>query len=378
MTSRNTSEEKPTQPQTISQPTQLTKTQLYAIVLSVVLIGAVLSSVLIFISLSDGITSTSAASPVIEHIPINKGTVGESITIKAKVTSEGSEISNVTLHYQWSEFTPESGIRCSVQNPWQESLMLLVAAGGDEYAYTIPSDEVAGDIDYLISASDKEDRSTSTPVYLIEVADFYLEVPSDPILVYIGGSDTATIAVKSVGDFSSQVSLSTSDTPYGIEASIAPSAVKPPKNGMTNVQVTLSASPASGTFRGTFELKITGESGKAEHSEKIEVTIPSFETNISPSSITITKEETAQFNIKVSPSSDFKKEVTFSLEGLPDEGTEWEIIVPNNKLAVGSDTDLRLVISTEKDVEEGTYPLLLTVEGGGIELEHRMTLTIKK
>ena len=99
--------------------------------------------------------------------------------------------------------------------------------------------------------------------------------------------------------------------------------------------------------------------------------------SVSPSSRTIKKGETAEFKIKISPSFDFQREVTFKLEGLPGEYAEWEIVLSNNKIVIGSGTELILKISTDEKVETGTYPLILTAEGGGIKTEARITLTIK-
>ncbi len=381
MTLQSRPSEKTRQPQPPPQPTPppLSKRQLYALIASIILIGAVISTFLIYISWEGGITTGIKESvPVIEHTPVKSGVVGESITLKAKVTEGTDGISNVTVHYEWSEFvsSPET-LFSSIQHPWRNALMLLIAAEGDEYAYTIPSSEVAGNIDYFIVATDKAGHLTSIPINTIEIADFVLEASTDPVYVYLGETKKTTITVKSIGDFSSEVKLTISDTPYGVEASINPPSVKPPKSGASPVQITISARAAPGTFRGVFELKVTGKSGTAEHSQKIEVIVPNFEMSVSPTSATIDKGETARFDVKISPTFDFKKELRFTLEGLPEEEVEWEITLSDNRIMIGIETVLILKISTEDKVEEGTYPLILNAEGGGIKTDARITLTIE-
>ncbi|MGC8850491.1 MAG: hypothetical protein ACP5QI_08480, partial [Candidatus Bathyarchaeia archaeon] len=254
---------------------------------------------------------------------------------------------------------------------------LLVAAGGDEYAYVISGDEVAGDIDYFIVATDKAGHSTSTPIHTIEVADFALEAPTDPVHVYIGSTAKANITVRSLGGFSSKVTLSLSDTPYGVEALITPNSLTPSKDGIASAELTVSARAAPGTFRGVFELKITGRSGTAEHYQKVKIIVPNYELSVSPSSVTIKKGETATYKIKVSPSFDFQREIAFNLEGLPGEYVGWKISLSGNKVTIGAETELLLEISTDTKVEAGTYPLILSAEGGGIKTESRITLTIK-
>ncbi len=99
--------------------------------------------------------------------------------------------------------------------------------------------------------------------------------------------------------------------------------------------------------------------------------------SVTPSSITILREETADYRVRISPSFDFQKEITFTLEGLPGEEVEWEMILSGNKIFIGEETEFILKISTTSKVELGTYPLTLTAEGGGIKTESRITLTIK-
>ncbi|MEM2865240.1 MAG: hypothetical protein QXR65_08270 [Candidatus Bathyarchaeia archaeon] len=368
------------QPQPLPQPMppQLTRRQLYAIVAAILVFGGMISGALIYSSYQGWIApSVQVSLPEIEHTPVARGVVGEAVTLKAKVTGGTDGIKNVTLHYEWSERVEAETVVSSIEHPWKRALMLLVAAGGDEYAYTIPGEEVAGDIDYFIVATDKAGHSTSTPIYTVEVADFALEAPTDPIHVYIGSTAKANVTVKSLGGFSSKVVLTLSDTPYGVEASITPSSLTPSKDGAASAELTVSARMAPGTFRGVFELKITGRSGTAEHHRKVKIVVPNYELSVSPSSTTIKKGETAVYRVKVSPSFDFQREITFKLEGLPGEYAAWRISLSGNKVAIGAETEFLLEISTDAKVEAGTYPLILSAEGGGIKTESRITLTIK-
>jgi uncharacterized membrane protein len=376
MTTQNQPPESPPS----ATPPPLTQRQIYAIVASIIILAGAISGTLIYISLTQdgGIVPSTRSLPEIEHNPVEKGEIGKAITLQAKVMEGSDGINNVSIYYEWSEFTSsQETARSSVQHPWKTELMLLLAAEGDEYAYTIPSDEVKGDIDYFIVATDKAGFSSSTQLYTIEVSDFTLETPTDPIIVYIGSSNKATITIKPLGEFSSEVALSLSDTPYGVGASVTPDTVTPPIGGASTVQLSISASSASGTFRGTFELKITGKSGNAEHSQKVTVKVPSFDMSVSPSSQTISKGDDAEYQVTISPAFDFQKEISFKLEGLPGEEVEWEMNLSNNRISVGTETIFILKISTTTKVELDTYPLTFIAEGGGIKTDSRLTLTVK-
>jgi len=295
------------------------------------------------------------------------------------VIGDGPGISNVTLSYEWTEWTINNEASESVvEHPWKTALMLLIAPEGDEYAYTIPSSEVAGNIDYFISAYDKGGSSVGTPIHTIQVSDFQIEAETDTIIVHLGEEKSIDVFIRSINDFQSPVELRTEKTPYGIQASINPSKVTPPKGGESKVTFRISASDAPGTFRGQFDLLLYGKSGSTEHKALIEqIVVPYYEVSISPTSVTINKEQTASYNIKITPSQDFSKEISFSISGLPSEEINWEINLKNKKFAVASEANLILEISTTKKTETGTYNLTLNIEGGGIKNQIALSLTIK-
>ncbi len=281
------------------------------------------------------------------------------------------------MSYEWSIF--EEGVTGEIlthEQAWKTVLMLLVATGGNEYAYTIPADEVQGTIDYYIRAIDQQDHAASTPIYTINIADFKLESSTDEIKLFLGGNQSATIPVRSIGDFQGPVKLSLSDTPYGIQARVKPDTVTPPKGGAATATLTIAASPASGTFRGEFVLEVSGKAEKAEHSQEITVIVPTFQVTMSPTTIVLSKGDTASLTVKLSPTKDFDREIRFSITGLPSE-VSWETTLKDNKVVIGQQTDLIVKITTTNKVQTGTYILTFVTEGGGIKDQQTITLTVK-
>jgi len=351
----------------------LTKKQLYTLVISLLLIGLVTAGFFILSYAKFGQTF-----PSITHTPVSSAVVGSSVTLKAKVTGGVGGIANVTLNYQWSRNVKAEEETASIRMPWKRALMLLVAAGGDEYAYTIPSSEVQGDINYFIVAIDNAGNRVSTSVYTIKVKDFGLKPLSDSVTVYLGESRTVKIKVFSISGFSSKVRLKTARPPYGLEAYVSPSLIALPAGGSAVATLTLKAKSMPGTFRGAFELEVYGESGKAEHSTTVTVTVPNFDFSVNPKTRTIRRGETATYTVELKPAFNFNEEVTFSLSGLPDAEASWKLTLLNNKIKVSGPMTLSLEVSTTKNVETGTYALTLKAEGGGIKLQEALTLVITK
>jgi proteasome lid subunit RPN8/RPN11 len=364
----------PPYPTAPSKP-PLSKRQVYLLITTLVLVGVLLAGIFTVFALKAPAVYTL---PTIQHTPVQKGEVGKEITLKAKVTGGEGGIHNVTLSYEWSEWTlSDEGTLSTIEHPWKTTLMLLVAAGGDEYAYTIPSSEVAGDIDYFITAFDKAEHTVSTVIYTIKVSDFQLEAETDTLIVHLGETQRTSVVVKPINEFQSPVELKVEKTPYGIQATVKPSSITPPKGGEVKATLEISAADYPGTFRGQFDLLIYGKSGKAEHKTQITVVVPYYEVTVSPSSVTITKGQTATYDIKINPSQHFTKEVSFTLSGLPSEETGWEIALKGNKVTIASATDLALKITTTQKTPTGTYNLTLKIEGGGVKNQITLTLTIK-
>lgn len=349
----------------------LTKKQVYALALTVILIGVLASGFLIWSYKQFG-----GGLPLIKHTPVESAVVGSSITLKAEVTGGVGGIANVTVYYEWSKFVKVNGELSSIQAPWKSALMLLVAAGGNEYAYTIPSSEVLGDIDYFIVAVDKAGNKASTLIQTIKVADFDFSTSTNSITVYLGSSFSTKILLSSINGFSSKVKLSTATPPYGISVSITPSEVAVSPTASAVATITVSAQSAPGTFRGSFNLEIYGESGETKHSTILTITVPNLDLSIEPKIKTVSKGESALYTVTLKPSFNFTADIAFSLSGLPEEAS-WAIILPQNKLELTNSINLILKIDTTSKTQSGTYNLTFTASGGGLKLQETVTLIIK-
>ncbi len=124
-------------------------------------------------------------------------------------------------------------------------------------------------------------------------------------------------------------------------------------------------------------MKIFGSFKDIEKSTTLKIIIPTFEVSVTPSSKTIQRGESTTYTLLLTPSSDFKGEVKFTMSGLPSEEASWDLILKDKKFAVREQTEFTIEITTTNRVQTGTYSLTLTAEGGGIKSQVNISLIIR-
>ncbi len=182
------------------------KKRIYIVVglflVTVIVLGAV------FTIFASGTLGTWGQRISITHSPITSVYAGEKIEIKAKISGEPK---NVTLHYLVNPNNLTSAPYSSLS--WSNVYMLLVGAGGEDYSYTIPANEVVGDIYYYLMATGDYGMAQAEPIVKISVSDFYVEVSDKDLVVYVSKPASTKVSVKSINDFDREVSLKASDLP---------------------------------------------------------------------------------------------------------------------------------------------------------------------
>jgi hypothetical protein len=142
----------------------------------------------------------------LQHEPITDSFVGEKIELKAIVTGNPR---NVTINY----LIDENNVTVTPYSPiaWFSTFMLSVGEGSDQYSYTIPANEVTGDIYYYILATDTYGNTKATKITRVAVADFYIEDEGKDLVVYTDKTDSTKIRIVSINHFNREVSLKISD-----------------------------------------------------------------------------------------------------------------------------------------------------------------------
>ncbi|MCP4156237.1 MAG: DUF11 domain-containing protein, partial [bacterium] len=188
-------------------------------------------------------------------------------------------------------------------------------------------------------------------------ADFTIAADPDNASVYKGENIDINITLTAVNGFDSEVKLETANLPGGVTALFQPDDLVP-----DGVSVLTLATTAE-TPVGPFTLSVTGKGAGKTHSAAITVTVenePDFLLAAEPTEISVHRGETAEYTVSVTPKNEFAAEVFFSVEGQPEETTvRW---FPGSVVAAGQ-TRLRIV--TTEAIAVGSYPLVVTAQGGG-------------
>ncbi len=362
------------------------------VVIALVMVAIVVFGVVFTILVSGWAGGITWWSPMqMEHDPIEKGFVGEKIELKVKVTGSPR---NVTIHY----LVDENNVTVTPYTPltWFNAFMLSVGEGSDQYSYTIPANEVKGDIYYYILATDSYGNTKAEPIRKISIADFYMELDDTELTVYTIQSTSTKIRIRSLNHFNREVSLKMIDVPGGLKADFNPSKVILSEGGIAESTLTLSMATTEyvpgGSYKVVIEGKYSGPSSSiTRETDEMTIRVPDFDFSISPSSQEIRRYDTASsyyynttrekiviYDIELTLRNEFKGDLTFNVEGLPSERAYHRFVLRDDEFLGTGTTHIELQIIIQSGVNTGAYTFTVTVEGGGFEREKLVTLTILK
>jgi hypothetical protein len=361
------------------------------IVIALVIVAIVVFGIVFTLLVSGWAGGISWWAPMqLQHEPITDSFVGEKIELKAIVTGNPR---NVTINY----LIDENNVTVTPYSPiaWFSTFMLSVGEGSDQYSYTIPANEVTGDIYYYILATDTYGNTKATKITRVAVADFYIEDEGKDLVVYTDKTDSTKIRIVSINHFNREVSLKISDLPGGLIAEFNPSTVTLSEGG--TAESTLTARMASaeyipgGRYEVIVEGKYSGPSGSViRETNEITVKAPDFDFSISPRSQEIRRSEIGSetyyteyrrekivtYDIELTLRNEFQGDLTFDVEGLPSERAYHRFVLADDELLGEGTSHIYLQVVLESGVERGTYTLVVTIEGGGFERDELVTLTI--
>ena len=127
-------------------------------------------------------------------------TIGSPIQLKANVTGP---VQNVVLLYSTKGSDSFAVADMGVSTPTQ-------------YSYTIPGEQVTGNILYYIEATDTSGNQIRSAMYQIEVADFKLVASRTAFTVYRSRSAVGQLNLLPINGFSEPVILTATGQPAGL------------------------------------------------------------------------------------------------------------------------------------------------------------------
>jgi len=287
----------------------------------------------------------------ITHVPISTGIIGTPIEISANVTGAAR---NVTLFY---------GLASS--RPLNQAAMNLVANG--QYAYTIPGNQVTGNVAYYIEAYDATGRQVNTTTYQIAIADFSLQTETNAVTVYRTRSVEMGVLLQPINNFNGPLLLSTNGNPNGLTDNFPTNPVQ--SGSMVNFNLTAAANTPNGTYPITLVATYTPpQSSPVAREATIKVTVADFQFTVIPPSATAHAGSTVTFTLTLTLQPGFTDPVKITdISGLPTGATY--TLTANNPtvLAGGPGTTIILIqVKIPAFTKAGTYPIVIVVVGGGV------------
>ncbi len=219
-----------------------------------------------------------------------------------------------------------------------------------------------------------------TPIAFLGIAQvlgsqtFTMSASPASLNIQQGNQETSTITTGLSGGFNSSITLSASGMPAGTTASFNPNPIPAPGAGNSTMTITVGAS----TPVGTYPITVTGNGGGIQQNVTVMLTVtaqqqPNFTLSALPSSVSIPQGNQNNSTITTAISGGFSSAITLSASGMPSGTTVSFNSDPIAAPGAGSST---MIVSVGSTTPTGVYPLTVTGNGGGIQQNTTVTLTV--
>src|SRR5208337_3616334 len=189
-----------------------------------------------------------------------------------------------------------------------------------------------------------------------------------------GNQGISTITTAISGGFNSALSLSALGVPSGTTVSFNPDPIPAPGSGNSTMTITVGSS----TPTGTYPITVVGDGGGVQQTTTVTLTVtagaqPNFTISASPASLSIPQGNQGVSTITTAISGGFNSSISLSASGTP-TGTTVSFN-PSTIPAPGAGNST-MTITVGSSTPTGIYPITVTGNGGGIQQNTTVTLTV--
>jgi len=221
----------------------------------------------------------------------------------------------------------------------------------------------------LTGTSGSISRSAYATLVIPAPPNFTLAAAPAARTVPAGDATAYTVTVGAVNGFSGSVGLSLSGLPASVgSAAFSPASVAGAGSSQLTVTTLATAPP------GTYSLKVTGTSGSLSHTATVALTVTArdFTLSTSPSTVTLTRGQTASYTITLGSVGGFAGAVSFSVTGLPAGASATFSANP-----VGPPGSTVLRVRTTSSTPRATSTIVVTGTSGALVHQVSVTLTVR-
>jgi subtilisin family serine protease len=257
------------------------------------------------------------------------------------------------------------------QASWSISPPVIAGGSGSaQLTVSTATSIAAGTYPLTITATSGATVHSATATLVVTAPpDFNLSATPATRNVVAGAGTTYAVGVASLNGFAGDVALSLTGLPSGVgTASFSPQVIA----GAGSSQLTVTTLPTAPG--GTYPLTITGTAGGVTHTVTVTLAASArdFALSVSPSSVTISRGQSAKYTVGVSVVGGSVGNVSLTVAGLPAGTTA--VFSPN---PVGSPGSSAFTVKTTTSTRRGTYTLRITGTSGSLVHEATATLTVR-
>ena len=257
------------------------------------------------------------------------------------------------------------------QASWSNSPPVIAGGSGSaQLTVSTATSIAAGTYPLTITATNGATaHSVAATLVVTAPPDFSLSATPTSRSVVAGAGATYTVGVASLNGFAADVALSLTGLPSGVgTASFSPQVIA----GAGSSQLTITTLPTAPG--GTYPLTITGTAGGVTHTVSVTLAVSArdFAVSVGPSSVTISRGQSAKYTAAVSVVGGSVGNVSLTVAGMPTGTTA--VFSPN---PVGSPGSSTLTVKTTSSTRRGTYTLQITGTSGSLVHKATVTLTVR-
>jgi len=249
----------------------------------------------------------------------------------------------------------------------------IAGSGNSTMSVTTSTSTPTGSYTLTITGTSTSPSLThSTTVTLVvnsaSSGNFSLSASPTSRTVTAGNSTSYTATVTPSGGFTGSVSLSVSGLPSGASATFSVNPIA--GSGNSTMSVTTSTSTPTGSY--TLTITGTSTSPSLTHSTTVTLVVNSFSISASPASRTVTRGNSTNYTVTVTPINGFNGTVTLRVRGLPLNSSA--SFNPSSLTGQGTST---MTVSTNASTSTGTFSLRIRGTSGSVTHSTTVQLVVQ-
>jgi hypothetical protein len=218
--------------------------------------------------------------------------------------------------------------------------------------------------------------SNGTFIILAPTPDYYVSATPSSLTIQPGTSQTSNIAVASLNNYTGTISLTAN--PSGVTATLSPTRVSPPKNGI--ITSTLNVTAPASLSPGSYQVGITASNGTTQRSTTVNVQViaPDFIITANTNTLNIIQGSSSTATITITSQNGLSGMVSLQDQITPN-GPSASQNPPTVSIASGGSQASTLRISTTPTTPIGTYTISVTGNATSTNgpLAHSITITLR-